>query len=130
MASYLSNHWHDLTVMKLDTTHEGEGPFVLYQDAIDANDARQLSKFWMLRADGKWIDQVTQYSLEPAERIPVWFSSIREVMELLATLPEHPVIFTKKLTPEQKAISIQEITNSNLETIREHVRTWKVAHQA
>jgi hypothetical protein len=129
MPGYLSNHWSDVNLIKLDPSPGSEGPFLITQEATDPNDATQTVRLWILRTDGKWIDAVMQFSLKPEERVRIWFENIRDVMDLLGNLPQHPEIFFRELTNEEKAAALADISQLNLETIKEHVRTWKNAHE-
>ncbi len=129
MANYLSNHWNDVTLMKLDPDHGDSGPFVVIQDAIDPNDPGNGKRIWMLRADGKWIDQVVHHAQPREKRERVWFESVAEVMALMAKLPAHPVVESMPLTAEETATSYEDIAQLNLEVIREHVKEWKDAHR-
>lgn len=125
MANYLSNHWNDVTLMKLDPDHGKDGPFVVTQDAVNPDDPGSGKRIWMLCADGKWIDQIVLHSIPPEKRARVWFDSIAEVTELLGKLPSHPLIESRQLTAEETANSYEDIAQINMEVIREHVKAWK-----
>ena len=129
MPAYLSNHWNDVNLIKLDPSPGSDGPFMVTQEAIDSNDSTQTVRFWILRSDGKWIDAVTQFSLQPADRIRTWFDNVREVMELLGDLPQHPEVFFRTLTNEEKAAALADISQINIETVRAAVRKWKASHE-
>ncbi len=128
-SAYLSNHWNDVTLLKLDPGSENEGPYCVVQDAIDSNDPQQVRRIWILRRDGKWIDWVLQMALKPEEHVPAWFHSIAEVMECLGSLPVRPLVLRKTLTDEEKAQSLAKIEGVSIESIRVKVREWRDAQR-
>lgn len=129
MSHYLTNHWNDVTLLKLDPSPGSDGPFLVTQEAIDSDDSAQKVRSFTLRKDGKWVDLLVHYSLPQDERSQIIFSSVREVMTLLGTLPSHPEVLRRELTHEEKASALAEIEQLNIEGIRERVQSWKQNHE-
>ena len=129
MNTYLSNHWHDVTLLKLDPSPGSEGPFIVVQDAMDSDDPTQTRRVWLLRNDGFWVDLAVQLGLPEDNRAHTWFENIHEVMAAIGALPPHPQVFYHELTGEERIRSIDGIEHLNLERIHERVIEWKEARE-
>ncbi len=129
MSHYLTNHWNDVTLLKLDPSPGSDGPFIVAQDAVDSQDSSQRVRSFVLRQDGQWIDLLVHYSLPQEDRSQIIFRSVREVMELLGALPQHPQVLRRELTHEEKAKALAELESLNIAGIHERVRTWKAEQE-
>jgi hypothetical protein len=125
MSNYLTNHWNDVTLLKLDPSPGSDGPFIVTQDAIDSNDSSQKVRSFTLRKDGQWVDMLVHYALPETERAQIIFGSVREVMELLGGLPAHPEVLRRELSHEEVAQALAEMEQLNIAAIHDKVRTWK-----
>jgi hypothetical protein len=128
MAASLSNSWNHVTLIKLDTSPGSEGPFVVTQEAVTPDDTTQLPRTWLLRADGKWIDLVQQVLLPHEEKERVWFDSAREVMTLLASLPDHASVFSIEVEEDQRREAVRIIEGMSAQRLREMAVAWKAHH--
>jgi hypothetical protein len=129
MSHYLTNHWNDVTLLKLDPSPGSDGPFLVSQLGIDSDDSSQKERSFILRRDGHWIELLVHYSFPREERDAAIFRNVREVMELLGTLPQHPQVFRRDLTHEEKARALAELEAVNVAGIHEHVRAWKLEQE-
>jgi hypothetical protein len=128
MAASLSNSWNHVTLIKLDTSPGSEGPFVVTQEAVAPDDTTQLPRTWLLRADGKWIDLVQQVLLPHEEKERVWFDNAREVMTLLASLPDHASVFSIEVEEDQRREAVRIIEGMSAQRLREMAVAWKAHH--
>lgn len=125
MSAPLSNNWNDLTLVKLDTSPGSEGPFIVAQDAVDADDSTQTPCTWLLRTDGRWIRLVHQVLLPEPERELVWFENAREVMGLLGSLPELPSIQEVDADEARLREAVGKIREMSVHRLREIALEWK-----
>lgn len=129
MASSLTNNWNHVTLIKLDTSPGSEGPFVVTQEAIASDDATMTPCIWLLRADGQWISLLQQVLLPQEEKERVWFENAKEVMTLLASLPEHPSIFRTEIDETRHREAVGIIRGMSAQRLREMAHEWKLHHE-
>jgi hypothetical protein len=129
MGSSLSNNWNEVTLVKLDTSPGSEGPFVVTQEAVAPDDSTQTPCTWLLRADGLWISLIQQVLLRGEEKERVWFENAREVMTLLASLPEHPSIIRMEVDEAQHREAVGMIRGISAQRLREMAQEWKLHHE-
>jgi len=129
MASSLTNNWNHVTLIKLDTSPGSEGPFVVTQQAIAPDDTTMTPCTWLLRADGQWISLLQQVLLPHSEKERVWFENAKEVMTLLASLPEHASVFSSEIDEDQRREAVAIIRGMSAERLREMAHEWKLHHE-
>jgi hypothetical protein len=129
MTASLSNSWNQVMLIKLDTSPGSEGPFVVTQDAIDPDDTTMTPCSWLLRADGQWISLLNQVLLPREEKERVWFENAKEVMTLLASLPDRPSIFRTEVDEAEHKEAVRIIREMSAERLREMAQEWKLHHE-
>jgi len=129
MITSLSNSWNQVTLIKLDTSPGSEGPFVVTQEAINPDDTTMTPCSWLLRADGQWISLLQQVLLPREEKERVWFENAKEVMTLLASLPDRPSIIRTDIDPVRHREAVGIIREMSAERLREMAHEWKSHHE-
>lgn len=129
MPSSLTNNWNHVTLIKLDTSPGSEGPFVVVEEAIAPDDSTMTPCTWLLRADGQWISLVHQVLLPAQEKERVWFENAKEVIALLASLPEQPSIFRADIDENRQKEAVDIIRGMSAQRLREMAHEWKLHHE-
>lgn len=88
----LSNNYLDCEVLNLDPEDPRHGPFVVTQNAVDANDPTQRANLYLLRRDGTWIEYATHALTPESQRVPVVFDGLGEITRLMEDLPRKPEV--------------------------------------
>jgi hypothetical protein len=83
----LTNDYKSCHVFDLEPATRRSGPYIVVQTGVDAEDATQQERLYLLRQDGVWVDYLTQSIHHPEARAQLCFETMAEIMALLDSLP-------------------------------------------
>lgn len=124
----LSNNYDDCEVLNLEPDDPRRGPFVVTQNAVDADDPQQRENMYLLRRDGAWIEYATHALTPEGERVPIAFDGLVEIIRLMESLPSRPKIVREAQLDQVRLVQFFKEVNAEggmLAHIRGNVARYK-----
>lgn len=87
----ITNNFTDVEMWNLNPGAAERGPFLVVQRGLAPDDPRMRDELFMLRPDGRWVDELGYLVSEKPELLDeAVFDSGQQVMELLGRLGSEP----------------------------------------
>ncbi|OAI42356.1 hypothetical protein AYO41_00915 [Verrucomicrobia bacterium SCGC AG-212-E04] len=76
------------------------GPFLVTQPGVAPGDATMRERSFVLMPGGKWVDLMSLLAAGPPHSDKALFKTSAQVLQLYATLPQHPEVEEREVDPQ------------------------------